>query len=314
MLLAREPLQMDRRILTSGHDSLAHELGHFFALYMTHANSHGCPLLTGTLSFIRKSSLECIGGWASSSITEDAETGFCLVCSGLRGLYVDRIAGRGLLPGAVPALCRQRQRWVYGNAQTLRSLCQLNLDVSVSQRLSLLLQLTAWHEFILLPALCAVSIALSQLIHPVGVGLPLLLAGISFAGFLLLNLAFFLVKFRKACDWRSIVSRYLVHQGLAWEANASWLEALLGRKLDFIRTSKFRSPAAARLSRSVIAGLLVHLLVMIYFIHLDYLVPASLFLLGQAVLVLGQVELVRVFSRTRSDAGGAGRIAPDQPG
>ncbi len=281
----------------SNQDSLAHELGHFFSLYMTHANSYRCPLLTGTLSFVRKSSLERIGGWANSSITEDAETGIELVCSGLRGRYVDRVAGRGLLPGAVPAFCRQRQRWAFGNAQTLPGLFRPDLNVSTGQRLSMLLQLTAWHEFILLPAMCAVFIAMSHLLNPFDAGLALLAAGASFAGFLLLNLAFFLIKFRSACDWRGIVHHYLVHQGVAWEANASWIEALLGRKLSFIRTNKFRSSTAARLSRSVIVGLLIHLVVTAYFIHLGYLLPATLFLLGHTVLVLGQIELVRVFSR-----------------
>ncbi|WP_102108953.1 glycosyltransferase family 2 protein [Oceaniglobus roseus] len=94
------------------------ELADYFLRHARHADVAGAMLLTGTLSVIRRGALERVGGWNGDSVTEDADLGVRLRRSGFTGRFVDRVAGRGILPLDLAGLCLQRYRWASGNLQT----------------------------------------------------------------------------------------------------------------------------------------------------------------------------------------------------
>lgn len=220
------------------------EYDHFFEVYMNMANHLNCVLSTGTVSVIRKSALEAVGGWSSSTITEDCELGLRLHQKGYRGIYVPKPLGKGLMPTDLESLKVQRERWVFGNMQTLSSFLRLSKSkLSFTQCAGIVTQLTAWFNFLLIPILGALSGALG-----------LLLSGHqayeSMLAFSLLSVWLFLggkfLFFRLAFRDRShalehAVDVYLVHLGMAWEGATSWLRCLCGENIRFKRTNKFLS-------------------------------------------------------------------------
>ncbi len=144
------------------HVPLLEEFDHFFDYYCFKADSCYGALATGTLSLIRISALDGVGGWPVNSITEDAELGARLQAEGHDIKYVHRIIGKGIAPIYQEDFLKQRKRWIFGNVQTLTNystdpLCHFNKWVSgVSQ-------LTAWVNMLGLPILC---LLMSLVLYP----------------------------------------------------------------------------------------------------------------------------------------------------
>lgn len=218
------------------------EYDHFFDVYMNMANHYNCVLSTGTVSVIRKKALEEVGGWSSSTITEDCELGLRLHQSGFRGVYVPQPLGKGLMPTDLKALQVQRERWVFGNMQTLMKFLRLSKDkLSLSQCTGILTQLTAWFNFLLIPVIGAVSGGIGLLL---GGGMVyqsmVLFSLLSVWLYLLGKFLFFRLAFRhRTNSLAKAVDAYLVHLGTAWEGALSWMRCLCGENLRFKRTNKF---------------------------------------------------------------------------
>lgn len=218
------------------------EYDHFFEVYMNMANQLNCVLSTGTVSVIRKEALEAVGGWSSSTITEDCELGLRLHQKGYRGVYVPKSLGKGLMPTDLASLKIQRERWVFGNMQTLSSFLRLPKDkLSLTQCAGIITQLTAWFNFLLLPVIGALSGALGLLLtgqqayHSI-----LSFSLLSIWLFLLGKFIFFRLVFRhRKHALEHTVDAYLVHLGMAWEGAFSWVRCLCGENIRFKRTNKF---------------------------------------------------------------------------
>lgn|SRR5487761_1173531 len=72
------------------------------------------------MGLIRKSTLEEIGGWDETCITEDAEASLRMLKAGYSGFYLNQSFGRGIMPLTFNALKRQMFRWCFGGIQILR--------------------------------------------------------------------------------------------------------------------------------------------------------------------------------------------------
>jgi exo-beta-1,3-glucanase (GH17 family)/cellulose synthase/poly-beta-1,6-N-acetylglucosamine synthase-like glycosyltransferase len=92
----------------------------FFAIGMVTRNNRNAIIQHGTMTMIRKSALESVGGWAEWTITEDAELGLRLLERGYEAVYTTRCYGRGLTPDTFSDYKAQRFRWALGAVQILR--------------------------------------------------------------------------------------------------------------------------------------------------------------------------------------------------
>ena len=144
---------------------IAAELDQYFSNYACQADRSQTMLLTGTLSLIRRSALEEVGGWPTETITEDADLGIRLLEQGGRGRYLSHIAGQGLMPGSLSGLSTQRTRWAAGNVQVLKNHFANYLNKAHSAKISAsaIFQLSAWPSFILLLAIPFFSTAVFRL-------------------------------------------------------------------------------------------------------------------------------------------------------
>jgi cellulose synthase/poly-beta-1,6-N-acetylglucosamine synthase-like glycosyltransferase len=207
------------------------ELGSYFQSVAPSSNPTESMLLTGTLSVISTKCLEAAGGWPTHSITEDAELGLRLYEMGARGVFVDHMVGRGMLPCDIAGLRLQRTRWVGGNAQVLRSaLFRGGLSFNSRSR-SVVCQLTAWISFIAIPAL---TLSINALIP-----LPSLLIGIA-----VMTLIFeTLVISAQAClasggQLNKGGAFFVARGALLWTAALSWVPVLWNHTFTFKRTPK----------------------------------------------------------------------------
>jgi len=92
----------------------------FFYIGMLTRNERNAIIQHGTMTMVRKSVLEEVGGWAEWCITEDAELGLKIFERGYEATYVPKTYGRGLMPDTFIDFKKQRFRWAYGAVQILK--------------------------------------------------------------------------------------------------------------------------------------------------------------------------------------------------
>jgi exo-beta-1,3-glucanase (GH17 family)/cellulose synthase/poly-beta-1,6-N-acetylglucosamine synthase-like glycosyltransferase len=92
----------------------------FFHIGMVERNEHNAIIQHGTMTIVRKSALEEVGGWATWCITEDTELGLKLFEAGYGAAYISESMGQGLMPDTLDAFISQRYRWVYGAMQIMK--------------------------------------------------------------------------------------------------------------------------------------------------------------------------------------------------
>lgn len=216
---------------------LAHEYASFFDVYMTTAQEARSVLSTGTAAVVERHALEAVGGWPTTTITEDADLGLLFAAHGYRTLYVHRAVARGLMPTCPGEFLKQRSRWIKGNLQCLgkHRLSELPLE----GRCSAFLQLTAWvSPLVFFPLI--VLIATGYAVYGAAGSLPqtaLALANAS-AGIYLAFSALFFLRSDPSRPFTTRAEAFLVHLGTYWTSLVAVMEALSGKDLKFERTSK----------------------------------------------------------------------------
>jgi len=92
----------------------------FFYIGMVTRNERNAIIQHGTMTLVRRSALEDVGGWSEWCITEDAELGLMIFRQGYEAMYVPRSYGKGLMPDTFQGYKNQRFRWAYGAMQIMR--------------------------------------------------------------------------------------------------------------------------------------------------------------------------------------------------
>jgi cellulose synthase/poly-beta-1,6-N-acetylglucosamine synthase-like glycosyltransferase/exo-beta-1,3-glucanase (GH17 family) len=92
----------------------------FFHIGMVTRNERNAIIQHGTMTMIRRPTLDQVGGWAEWCITEDAELGLRLFEEGHKALYIPCTYGRGLMPDTFADFKKQRYRWAYGAVRILK--------------------------------------------------------------------------------------------------------------------------------------------------------------------------------------------------
>jgi cellulose synthase/poly-beta-1,6-N-acetylglucosamine synthase-like glycosyltransferase len=217
-----------------GASAIDRELGDYFAVYSSHASNLGAMLPTGTLSLIHADTLRQVGGWPSSSVTEDAEIGMRMWRMGASGRYVNTIVGRGMLPLDLHGLRRQRYRWAAGNARTLLS--HLSGGIArwpVDGRWAVVAQLTAWLGFGAVPLLSLLAALLA-----LGRGDPGNAGWLFVEHLAAINLAGVLAAAVVSAGLRGRLETVPVKLALLWTSSFAWLPQLWRSTTPFLRTPK----------------------------------------------------------------------------
>ena len=105
----------------------------FFQIGMVTRNERNAIIQHGTMTMVRRSVLEEVGGWGEWCITEDAELGLRIFEQGYKAVYVPDSYGKGLMPDTYIDFKKQRFRWAYGAIQIMRRHTARLLGVKRSQ-------------------------------------------------------------------------------------------------------------------------------------------------------------------------------------
>ena len=92
----------------------------FFYIGMITRNERNAIIQHGTMTLVRRTALEEVGGWMEWCITEDAELGLMIFSHGHEAVYIPKSYGKGLMPDTFLDYKNQRFRWAYGAMQILR--------------------------------------------------------------------------------------------------------------------------------------------------------------------------------------------------
>ena len=218
-------------------DGIYQDIEHYNNVYSRGSNSYFSSLPLGSLTLIRKSALDDVGGWPVSSITENTSLGVRLLLKGYNSLFVSRQIGKGSLPNSYEALKTQRSRWIFGNIQSLKEVFTLKGSLRVKGYL--IIQLTAWMNFLGLPIICLL-LASSLVLFGMDTNFSLViyLSVIS----LFLQALFKYVLFLKSSNGNSRLanSGFLAHLATAELGAYVWWRYFLNSTMPFMVRNKFK--------------------------------------------------------------------------
>jgi exo-beta-1,3-glucanase (GH17 family)/cellulose synthase/poly-beta-1,6-N-acetylglucosamine synthase-like glycosyltransferase len=226
----------------------------FFHIGMITRNERNAIIQHGTMTLVRRASLEEVGGWAQWCITEDAELGLRLFEHGYEASYLPRSYGRGVMPDRFADYKRQRFRWAYGAMQIVRHharalLSRTDRRLSAGQRYHFIAGWLPWAAdgVNLLFNGAAILWSLAMLIAPQRIDPPLVMFSVlplALFTFKLLKLAH-LYTSRIGANVRQTLAAALAGLALTHTIGTAVLKAAFTREQPFERTPKQSERSAA---------------------------------------------------------------------
>jgi cellulose synthase/poly-beta-1,6-N-acetylglucosamine synthase-like glycosyltransferase len=219
-----------------------------FAVSMVLRNRRNAILMHGTMSLVRKQTLQNAGEWAEWCLTEDSELGLRILASGHRGIYVPKTYGRGLIPYSYRDYKRQRRRWVIGGAQELKRHLRLFLPrgrqgkrLSLGQKLHYLQGWLPWFRCSVIVvstpfAMAAGAAVILDWAPPgaltwLGLGMVCVILQLILRQFIVFGLYLSL-------PWYDAIGASIAGCSLTWVTGCGWLAGSTMEGLAFQRTPK----------------------------------------------------------------------------
>ena len=126
-------------------DYIANEQDMFYHVVQPGRDASNSSFYCGSGAVLRRSALAAIGGFPTSTVTEDLHTTMLLHSRGYRSVYVDKNLSAGLAPESYEGYLTQRRRWARGTLQVMLSQRGLILrGLSLMQRINYLATLWYW--------------------------------------------------------------------------------------------------------------------------------------------------------------------------
>ncbi|MGB9153967.1 MAG: glycosyltransferase [Alphaproteobacteria bacterium] len=226
------------------------EYAGFFHIGMVQRNERNAIIQHGTMTLIRKTSLQGTGGWAEWCICEDAELGLRLFENGYEAVYMTDSMGKGLMPDNFSAYKTQRFRWAYGAAQILkrhwRSLAE-GESLTRGQKYHFISGWLPWfadaaHIVFALAAIVWSVLLMFKLVEfPPAVFLVPTLSVFIFK----IVASFFLYRARVKCGWRDRMGAAIAGMALSHAVARAMWQGMFTSGKPFFRTPKCADKPAA---------------------------------------------------------------------
>jgi len=280
------------RNITGENKGVAIEYEHFFKIHMKMANHFNCVSSTGTLVIFRRNVLNEIGFYDRKCLTEDAEIAARLIEAGRKGIYVDKVMGRGLMPYDIEAYKKQKSRWAYGNGQILKKDflgILFGKKLNFKQKISFFSEMTAWFNFILIPILVIFLGSIgynNNFIWKMSVLISVFTIYLFFA----MKLISFVATFIKEYPTKNILRALFVHFGMVAVYSTMFIKSFLDMNISFERTNKFilpQKPSILKNTRIEIFMIIISLMVGInYFANSNSILAFTAFLIAINYLLI----------------------------
>ena len=223
------------------------EYAGFFYIGMMTRNERNAIIQHGTMTMVRRSALEAVGGWAEWCITEDAELGLRIFEAGHEAHYIPRSYGRGVMPDTFIDYKKQRFRWAYGAVQILRhhtrSLFTFkDSRLSLGQRYHFIAGWLPWlaDGFNLLFNVAALAWSLAMLLAPRTVDPPMVIFSLLPLSLFVFKAAklFYIYKTRIGASTLQTLAGGVAGLALAHTISRAVLLGFVTRGIPFFRTPK----------------------------------------------------------------------------
>jgi exo-beta-1,3-glucanase (GH17 family)/cellulose synthase/poly-beta-1,6-N-acetylglucosamine synthase-like glycosyltransferase len=221
------------------------EFDGFFRIGMHHRHERNALIQHGTMTLVRRSSLQDVGGWSEWCICEDTELGLRLLESGQELRYVDEVLGVGLTPDDFSGLKSQRFRWAFGAMQILKGHIGALLGKSKltsGQRYHFLTGWMSWFgdalQFVF--AFGAILWTIGMLLAPKTFNLPIAEMLLPVLTLLVVKATMGPILYQRLvkCSWADIFGSALASLGLSHAIARGVFAGLTQKKGEFVRTPK----------------------------------------------------------------------------
>jgi exo-beta-1,3-glucanase (GH17 family)/glycosyltransferase involved in cell wall biosynthesis len=219
----------------------------FFYIGMVTRNERNAIIQHGTMTMVRKSVLEEVGGWADWCITEDAELGLGIFEKGYEAIYIAKSYGRGVMPDTFIDFKKQRYRWAYGAVQIMRyhakSLLRRSQNrLTYGQRYHFIAGWLPWmaDSINLIFTLAALSWSVAMIHYPLQIDPPLIILSSVPLAFFVFKMAkmFYLYRSRVKATITQTLASALAGLSLSHTIAKAIMFGFVTKKLPFFRTPK----------------------------------------------------------------------------
>jgi cellulose synthase/poly-beta-1,6-N-acetylglucosamine synthase-like glycosyltransferase len=223
--------------------------GHFAIEHVARNCSDRFMSFNGTAGTWRKAAIDDAGGWQGDTLTEDLDLSYRAQLKGWRFVFLPELTSPAELPPEMAAFKAQQFRWTKGGAQTaLKMLPKVLLSkMPLKVKIEAFFHLTCFtlHLYVLLLVLMLFPAMYMQCV-PIETGTAWrAMFDITVFTLATLSASVFYVasQFELSGDWRSILKflpvMMAVGIGLCISNTKGILEALFGKKSEFVRTPKY---------------------------------------------------------------------------
>ncbi|MFO1376917.1 MAG: glycosyltransferase [Steroidobacteraceae bacterium] len=227
----------------------------FFRIGMVTRNERNAIIQHGTMTLVRRTVLDGVGGWDESCITEDAELGLRIFAAGHEADYTPQSYGRGLMPDTFIDFKKQRFRWAYGAMQILKAHARTLFSgadgrLARGQRYHFIAGWLPWlaDGFNLVFNAAALAWSVAMILAPARIDPPLMM-------FSVLPLSLFTFKVVKlvhlyrghvGASWRQTFAAAVAGLALAHTIGIAVLKGIVTHNEPFFRTPKVAESARLR--------------------------------------------------------------------
>jgi exo-beta-1,3-glucanase (GH17 family)/cellulose synthase/poly-beta-1,6-N-acetylglucosamine synthase-like glycosyltransferase len=225
----------------------------FFEIGMVTRNERNAIIQHGTMTLVRRTALEEVGGWGEWCITEDAELGLRIFEAGYEAMYLSYSYGRGLMPDTFIDYKKQRFRWAYGAMQILRRHTRdlfSNRDSRLTngQRYHFLAGWLPWvaDGFNLIFNLAAIAWSVAMILSPTQIDAPLMMFSVLPLSLFVFKLSkmVYLYRSRVKANLRQTFAAAVAGLALSHTVGLATLRGLFTDDMPFVRTPKCARPSA----------------------------------------------------------------------
>ncbi|MBU2097182.1 MAG: glycosyltransferase [Gammaproteobacteria bacterium] len=227
----------------------------FFEIGMVTRNERNAIIQHGTMTMVRRSVLDEIGGWGEWCITEDADLGLRIFEAGYEAMYLSYSYGRGLMPDTFIDYKKQRFRWAYGAMQILRRhsaelFGKKQTKLTNGQRYHFLAGWLPWvaDGFNLVFNIAAIAWSVAMIVAPTQIDAPLMMFSVLPLSLFVFKLSkmIYLYRSRVKANLRQTLAAALAGLALSHTVGLATLKGLFTDDQPFVRTPKCVKPSALR--------------------------------------------------------------------
>ncbi|MDP1931043.1 MAG: glycosyltransferase [Gammaproteobacteria bacterium] len=254
----------------------------FFEIGMITRNERNAIIQHGTMTLVRRSVLDDLGGWAEWCITEDAELGLRIFEAGYEAMYLSYSYGRGLMPDTFIDYKKQRFRWAYGAMQILRRhtaelFSSKGSSLTNGQRYHFLAGWLPWvaDGFNLIFNLAAIAWSIAMIMSPTQIDAPLVMFSVlplSLFAFKISKMVY-LYRSRVKANLRQTIAAAVAGLALSHTVGLATLKGLFTDNMPFVRTPKCARPSAVLQALTAVREELLMLIILCLVVLMLSLVP-----------------------------------------